>query len=145
MEKQIIVSIGREHGSEGHKIAELLAQKLDFPLYDKNIFEEIGRTKGIDTNDISKYDESELVKLAESYAKRRGYDVSEEVRQVVLKDVFEKRMENGKDVNYEDVMAVIDEAVVKLEKRNMKNLFMTVLDNAYTQASMCTLIPEDFN
>ena len=57
MEKQIIISIGREHGSEGHKIAELLAQKLDFPLYDKNIFEEIGRTKGIDTNDISKYDE----------------------------------------------------------------------------------------
>ena len=57
MEKQIIISIGREHGSEGHKIAELLAQKLDFPLYDKNIFEEIGKTKGIDTNDISKYDE----------------------------------------------------------------------------------------
>ena len=57
MEKQIIISICREHGSEGHKIAELLAQKLDFPLYDKNIFEEIGRTKGIDTNDISKYDE----------------------------------------------------------------------------------------
>ena len=42
MEKQIIISIGREHGSEGHKIAELLAQKLDFPHYDKNIFEEIG-------------------------------------------------------------------------------------------------------
>ena len=49
------------------------------------------------------------------------------------------------DVNYEDVMAIIDEAVVNLEKRNMKNLFMTVLDNAYTEASMCTLIPEDVN
>ena len=57
MEKQIIISIGREHGSEGHKIAELLAQKLDFPLYDKNFFEEIGKTKGIDTNDFNKYDE----------------------------------------------------------------------------------------
>ena len=57
MEKQIIISIGREHGSEGHKIAELLAQKLDFPLYDKNFFEEIGKTGGIDTNDFSKYDE----------------------------------------------------------------------------------------
>ena len=53
-------------------------------------------------------------------------------------------MADGEDVNYEDVMAVIDEAVVKLEKRNMKNLFMTVLDNAYTEASMFTLIPEDF-
>ena len=57
MEKQIIISIGREHGSEGHLIAELLAKKLDFPLYDKNFFEEIGKTKGIDTNDFNKYDE----------------------------------------------------------------------------------------
>ena len=31
-------------------------------------------------------------------------------------------------------MAVIDEAVVNLEKRNMKNLFMTVLDSAYKEA-----------
>ena len=103
------------------------------------------RSKFLNVIHISKYDDSELVKLAESYAKRRGYDVSEEVRTNVLKEVFKKRMESGKDVNYEDIIAVIDEAVVKLEKRNMKNLFMTVLDNAYTEASMCTLIPEDFN
>lgn len=102
------------------------------------------RSKFLNVINISKYDESELVKLAESYAKRRGYDVSDEVRQIVLKDIFEARMADGEDVNYEDVMAVIDEAVVKLEKRNMKNLFMTVLDNAYTEASMFTLIPEDF-
>ena len=57
MEKQIIISICREHGSAGHEIATLLAKKLDVPVYDKNIFEEIGKTKGIDTNDISKYDE----------------------------------------------------------------------------------------
>ena len=54
-------------------------------------------------------------------------------------------MVSGKDVNYEDVMAVIDEAVVNLEKRNMQNLFMTVLDNAYKEASMFTLLPEDFD
>ena len=57
MENQIIVSICREHGSAGREIATLLAKKLDVPVYDKNIFEEIGKTKGIDTNDISKYDE----------------------------------------------------------------------------------------
>ena len=57
MEKQIIISICREHGSAGREIATLLAKKLDVPVYDKNIFEEIGKTKGIDTNDISKYDE----------------------------------------------------------------------------------------
>ena len=83
--------------------------------------------------------------MAESYAKRRGYDISDEVRNVVLRELFANRMSGGEDVNYEDVMAVVDEAVVNLEKRNMKNLFMTVLDNAYSEASMFTLIPEDFN
>lgn len=103
------------------------------------------RSKFLNVINISKYDESELVKLAESYAKRRGYDISEEVRMVTLREVFEKRMRSGEDVNYEDIMAVIDEAVVNLEKRNMKNLFMTVLDNAYKEASMFTLLPEDFD
>ena len=64
---------------------------------------------------------------------------------VTLREIFEKRTITGEDVNYEDVMAVIDEAVVNLEKRNMKNLFMTVLDNAYKEASMFTLLPEDFD
>ena len=102
------------------------------------------RSKFLNVINISKYDESELVKLAESYAKRRGYDISDEVRDLVLKAIFENRMSCGEDVNYEDVMAVIDEAVVNLEKRNMKNLFMTVLDNAYSEASMFTLLPDDF-
>ena len=103
------------------------------------------RSRFLNVINISKYDESELIKLAESYAKRRGYDISEEVRMVTLREIFEKRMRTGEDVNYEDVMAVVDEAVVNLEKRNMKNLFMTVLDNAYKEASMFTLLPEDFD
>lgn len=103
------------------------------------------RSKFLNVINISKYDESELVRLADSYAKRRGYDISEEVRMVTLREIFEKRMLSGEDVNYEDVMAVVDEAVVNLEKRNMKNLFMTVLDNAYKEASMFTLLPEDFD
>lgn len=103
------------------------------------------RSKFLNVINISKYDVSELVKLAESYAKRRGYEVSEEVSKVTLNNIFEQRMSSGQDVNYEDVMAVVDEAVVNLEKRNMKNLFMTVLDNAYKEASMFTLLPEDFD
>lgn len=102
------------------------------------------RSKFLNVIHISKYDVSELVKLAESYAKRRGYDVSEEVHKETLKTIFTKRMSTGADVNYEDVMAVVDEAVVNLEKRNMKNLFMTVLDNAYEEARMFTLLKEDF-
>ena len=41
-------------------------------------------------------------------------------------------------------MAVVDKAISNLENRNMKNLFMTVLDNKYEEASMFKLLPEDF-
>ena len=47
-------------------------------------------------------------------------------------------------VEYEDIMAIIEEAIASLEKRNMKNLFMTVLDNKYEEAAMFMLQPEDF-
>ena len=57
MNKQIIISIGREHGSAGHEIARLLAEKLNFPLYDKNFFNEIAHQNGLDISDIAKYDE----------------------------------------------------------------------------------------
>ena len=41
-------------------------------------------------------------------------------------------------------MAVVDEGIANLDKRNMKNLFMTVLDNKYEEADMLKLLPEDF-
>lgn len=76
MEKQIIISIGREYGSAGHEIAERLAQKLDIDLYDRNLFEEIGKIKNIDTNDLEKYDEVPRKKLFSKTV--RGYSNSPE-------------------------------------------------------------------
>lgn len=57
MDKQIIISIGRQYGSAGREIGLKLAEKLDIPLYDRNLFEEIGKIKNIDTNNLEKYDE----------------------------------------------------------------------------------------
>lgn len=58
MDKQIIISIGRQYGSAGREIGVKLAEKLDIPLYDRNLFEEIGKIKNIDTNNLEKYDET---------------------------------------------------------------------------------------
>ena len=41
-------------------------------------------------------------------------------------------------------MTVVDDGIANLDKRNMKNLFMTVLDNKYEEADMLKLLPEDF-
>lgn len=57
MEKQVIISISREFGSGGHKIANKIAQDLDLPVYDKNILEEITKEKNVSLEKLDKYDE----------------------------------------------------------------------------------------
>ena len=92
---------------------------------------------------IGKYNENELVQLAEGYAKKKGYELSAPGA-ASLKTLLRERMQDGYSVDYEDIMAIIEEAIASLEKRNMKNLFMTVLDNKYEEAAMFMLQPEDF-
>lgn len=93
---------------------------------------------------IGKYNENELVQLAKGYAGKKGYELSKPAG-VALKTLLRERMQEGYSVNYEDIMAIIEEAIASLEKRNMKNLFMTVLDNKYEEAAMFMLLPEDFD
>lgn len=100
--------------------------------------------KFLNVINISKYDENELVTLAESYISKKGYELSPEAKDVTIKNVFKKRLAADESVEYEEVMAVVDKAISNLENRNMKNLFMTVLDNKYEEASMFKLLPEDF-
>lgn len=57
MGKQVIISVGREYGSAGHLIADLLAKKLNMELYDRNLLDEVADVKHVDTNNLSKYDE----------------------------------------------------------------------------------------
>ena len=57
MDKQLIISIGREFGSGGHEIAEMLAKKFELNLYDHNILEEIAAEKNVEATHIGKYDE----------------------------------------------------------------------------------------
>lgn len=92
---------------------------------------------------IAKYNENELVQLADGYARKKGYEISAPAA-ASLKTLLRERMQAGYSVEYEDIMAIIEEAIASLEKRNMKNLFMTVLDNKYEEAAMFMLQPEDF-
>lgn len=44
--KQLIISLGRQVGSGGHKIAEALAERFSLPLYDKNLIAELAAPAG---------------------------------------------------------------------------------------------------
>lgn len=63
MEKQIIISIGREYGSGGHEIAEKLAKKYNLPLYDHNFLDELAEKKNLDKKILAEFDEAFINKL----------------------------------------------------------------------------------
>lgn len=58
MEKQLIISVGREFGSGGHEIAEMLAKRFHLSLYDNNLLQEIAAEKSVDASHFEKYDEA---------------------------------------------------------------------------------------
>ncbi len=61
MDKQVIVTIGREYGSAGHEIGEELAKRLNIKFYDRAIIEDIAKETGLDKGLIEKYDEKSRV------------------------------------------------------------------------------------
>lgn len=63
MGKQLIISIGREFGSAGHEIGELLAQKYNIPLLDNTLLAKVSEEKSIDLATLKKYDERPKNKL----------------------------------------------------------------------------------
>ena len=58
MEKQLIISVGREFGSGGHIVAAKLAEHFGLPLLDSNILGEIAKEKNTSEEYLRKYDES---------------------------------------------------------------------------------------
>ena len=74
MEKQLIISIGREFGSGGHVIAEALARKFALPLYDNNLLDHIAEEKNVGQEQLRKYDERPRNKLFSRTV--RGYSNS---------------------------------------------------------------------
>ena len=57
MSHQLIVAIGRESGSGGLDIAHALAERLQFPLFDKSILQKAAEDKGVSAETLERYDE----------------------------------------------------------------------------------------
>ena len=74
MDKQLIVSIGREYGSAGHEIGRKLAAKLEIPFYDRNLLDEIAQAKNADAEILKRYDEKPRIPFLSRTV--RGYSNS---------------------------------------------------------------------
>ena len=57
MSKYDIITIGREVGSGGHEVAEALAKKMGYPLYDKEILDEASKKSGYSKEIFERHDE----------------------------------------------------------------------------------------
>ena len=76
MEKQLIISVGREFGSGGHLIAEKLSERFGIKLYDNNLLLEVAEKHGGCAESIKKYDETPKSRILSRTV--RGYNNSPE-------------------------------------------------------------------
>jgi len=73
MKDQIIITMGREHGSGGHYIADMIARELGIKLYDKDSIESEIVSEGYSEELIRRMDEKPVNFFA---SRRRGAGVS---------------------------------------------------------------------
>lgn len=76
MNKQLIISVGREYASGGHVIAEELAKRFNLKLYDNSLLMHVAEKHGGNVETISKYDEAPRMKILSRTV--RGYNNSPE-------------------------------------------------------------------
>ncbi|MBR5157104.1 MAG: cytidylate kinase-like family protein [Clostridia bacterium] len=79
MDRQLIISIGREFGSGGHIIAEDLAKRFNLPLYDHNLLEHIAEEKNVDHEHLRKYEEKPKLKFFTKKVKGHTNSFSEHI------------------------------------------------------------------
>lgn len=74
MEKQLIISVGREYGSGGHEIAQRLSEHYGIQLLDHNLLDEIAAAKNMDMQHLKELDEKHRSRLTSRTV--RGYSSS---------------------------------------------------------------------
>lgn len=95
MSKQIIISIGREYGSGGHDIADMLAKRFGLDLYDVNLLREIAVERGLEASLLEKYDEVPRKRIISRNV--RGYSNSPEENIANIQfEYLKKKAEEGK-------------------------------------------------
>lgn len=94
MEKQLIISVGREFGSGGHVIAEALANRFDIPLYDANLLEHVALEKGVSHEAMKKFDERPKYRLASRKVRGHSSSLQEHVANMQF-DFLKRKAEEG--------------------------------------------------
>lgn len=97
MKKHTIITIGREFGSGGHEVGNRLAERLNIPLYDRNLIQMAAQELGISQETAEAVDETILGKFLNAYVVSMGeyttYMAGDEVTEPLSDQVF--RVQDG--------------------------------------------------
>ena len=94
MEKQLIISVGREYGSGGHEIAERLSKHYGIRLLDHNLLDEIAAKKNLNMEHLKGLDEKHKNRLSSRTV--RGFSSSPEENLHLLQfDYLQEKADAG--------------------------------------------------
>lgn len=82
MNKQLIITVGREYGSAGHEIAEKLAGKLGIDFVDRNLLKDIAALKNLDHEELEKYDEKPIRWFSSRTVRNHSNSIEENIAQL---------------------------------------------------------------
>ncbi len=91
---QLIISVGREFGSGGHVIAEMLSRKFGIPLYDDNLITEIAEKTGLSSDMIEKYNERPKHKIISRTVRGYSNSIEENIAKMQF-DILKKKAAEG--------------------------------------------------
>ena len=89
MSDQIIIAIGREFGSGGHKIAKKLAEELGLNFYDRRMLDELAEKKNIRIEFLEKYDEEPRKLFGARSVDARTKSYSNSIEEIIAEMQFE--------------------------------------------------------
>ncbi len=89
MNNQIIIAIGREFGSGGHKIAQKLAEDLGLNFYDRRMLDELAEKKKIRIEFLEKYDEEPRKFFGARSVDARTKSYSNSIEEIIAEMQFE--------------------------------------------------------
>lgn len=93
--------------------------------------------------DVTGFSNKALVEYAKRYAKEQEYSM-DELAGLALHSRIEKMQTNDHKVTVDEVKEIVDEAIARANKKNLKHFFDVLCSNRYDEEDMIILREKDF-
>lgn len=93
MNKKIVITICREFGSEGHEIGKILSERLNIPLYDKDLLVLAAKESGEDMDRLASADEKVSTRFLSNYLPLSGDLLNDRLFKIesqLIRQIYEK-------------------------------------------------------